>query len=643
MMHSACTRAVGWFALGALFFHGGIDAADEVAGEASNPKAARILADSGVQGGLVVHVGCGDGRLTAALRAGEEYLVQGLDTDPAKVAEARRNIQSLGVYGPVSVDEVDGQHLPYADNLLNLLVVSGPVSVAKEEVQRVLAPGGVAYSLHPSSLIPHPFRKPWPQDIDQWTHYLHSAGGNAVAADRQVGPPKHVRWTAGPLWSRSHEYNPSMNALVSAGGRMFYLLDEGIAGLPDLRFPERWVVCARDAFSGVLLWKQPLPNWGWREWNTVGMWSAPLTLNRRVVTDGRRVFVTLGYVAPVTVLDAATGRTLHTIPESHGTDEMVLCDGVLLLCVREKLSVASPPEEQPAGAKKSAKQAKEKARPRNPREWDIGAPGPAAIVAVDAESGKVLWRREPEPVTVLTLAAADERVCWHGADQVTVCDLRTGAPRWTAEARGQRGSRHSGGTLVMHEEVVLFTSADGLAAFSARDGAKLWTGPRVSGPGVTHPADLFVAAGLVWAGDVAGTHTNDRTAVHREGRDAVTGDVRRTVKVDNLISPLHHFRCYRSKATDRYLLLTKRGVEFLDLEGGDHMRSDWLRAMCHYGFLPCNGLLYVPPHHCFCYPGVKLTGFLALAAEGRMKEEGERMKEGERLVRGPAYDSILPP
>jgi integrase len=46
---------------------------------------------------------------------------------------------------------------------------------------------------------------------------------------------KHIRWVAGPLWSRSHEFNPSLNALVSGGGRMFYIYDEGMAGLTDLR------------------------------------------------------------------------------------------------------------------------------------------------------------------------------------------------------------------------------------------------------------------------------------------------------------------------------------------------------------------------------------------------------------------------
>ena len=41
-------------------------------------EAGRILAATGVKGGLVVHLGCGDGKLTAALRASDRYLVHGL-------------------------------------------------------------------------------------------------------------------------------------------------------------------------------------------------------------------------------------------------------------------------------------------------------------------------------------------------------------------------------------------------------------------------------------------------------------------------------------------------------------------------------------------------------------------------------------
>ena len=87
--------------------------------------AQRILAETGISGGLVVHLDCGDGRLTAALRASDAYLVEGLDTDAKNVQAARRYISSLGLSGKVTADTFDGEHLPYADNLVNLVLVSG--------------------------------------------------------------------------------------------------------------------------------------------------------------------------------------------------------------------------------------------------------------------------------------------------------------------------------------------------------------------------------------------------------------------------------------------------------------------------------------------------------------------------------------
>ena len=90
---------------------------------AEQAEARRVLDAAGVRGGLVVHLGSGDGKLTAALPAGDGFLVHGLDTDAAKVRQARKYIQSLGLYGPVSVERFDGKRLPYADNLVNLIVI----------------------------------------------------------------------------------------------------------------------------------------------------------------------------------------------------------------------------------------------------------------------------------------------------------------------------------------------------------------------------------------------------------------------------------------------------------------------------------------------------------------------------------------
>ncbi|NQT87111.1 class I SAM-dependent methyltransferase [bacterium] len=64
------------------------------AGEAFS--ASGILKATGVQGGLVVHLGCGNGNTTASLLNGDGFLVQGLDADGENVAAARRHIRSLG-------------------------------------------------------------------------------------------------------------------------------------------------------------------------------------------------------------------------------------------------------------------------------------------------------------------------------------------------------------------------------------------------------------------------------------------------------------------------------------------------------------------------------------------------------------------
>ena len=84
---------------------------------------AEILKSTGVSGGFIVHLGCGDGKLTAGLRQNESYLVQGLDADSANVKAARAYLLEQGVYGPVSIDRYDSHVLPYIDNLVNLIVI----------------------------------------------------------------------------------------------------------------------------------------------------------------------------------------------------------------------------------------------------------------------------------------------------------------------------------------------------------------------------------------------------------------------------------------------------------------------------------------------------------------------------------------
>ena len=71
----------------------GSPAATLAAGPAA--EARQILSAGGVKGGLVVHIGCGDGRLTSQLRISDSYLVHGLDTSPESIARARERIRRI--------------------------------------------------------------------------------------------------------------------------------------------------------------------------------------------------------------------------------------------------------------------------------------------------------------------------------------------------------------------------------------------------------------------------------------------------------------------------------------------------------------------------------------------------------------------
>jgi outer membrane protein assembly factor BamB len=579
-------------------------------------------------------LGCSDGKSTLALRAGESYIVHGLDTDPESVANARAYIRSLGHYGDVTVDTFDGLHLPYVDNLVNLVVADDLGAVTMGEVMRVLVPQGVAYIKQNGKW--QKTVKPRPEDIDEWTHYLYDAAGNAISRDRQVGPSRHVKWVAGPLWSRSHEYTPSVAAMVSSGGTIFLIHDDGVRGVIDRRIGDRWMVYARDAFNGQLLWKRPMSEgWSTAAWEGGGNWSSPLSLPRRLVAAGGRVYLTLGYRSPVTVLDAATGQRIQEFEDTRNTDETVLIGETLLARCRKSI----PKYSRQASAWKVQRRPDQALHP--------AAMGDETIVAVDVDSGKTLWQWKDARIVTLSLSACNGRVCYHNFEQLVCLDLKTGKLLWRVDCPSWPDLVETSGTLVMYEDLVFYAADRGLHCFAAGDGELLWKGPRIYRTGVRHTADLQIADGLLWTGitpDMGPGMTSKEVSPFAvpafagkvlQALDPRTGQVKRRVDIQKVISEGHHIRCYRSKGTDRYLMWPKRGTEFVDIaDGKNHMRTDWLRGECSYGVMPSDGLVFVPPHPCICYNGVKLDGFFATSAEPVVPASRD---DGERLLRGPAY------
>ncbi|HIQ19648.1 MAG TPA: methyltransferase domain-containing protein [Planctomycetes bacterium] len=620
-----------------------------------------VLRAAGVHGGLVVHLGCGDGRLTAALHAGDSYLVHGLDGDGDNIREARRYIASLGLYGPVSVAQHGGRRLPYADNLVNLVVVTGEQwRWAGDELARILAPNGVAMIRGASvaavaSLAAAPcdldgwtkLVKPWPEGIDQWTHFLHGPDNHAVAEDSVVGPPRHFQWIAEPRFSRSHDHLANVSAVVTAGGRLFAIVDMG--SMAFVAASPRWRVVARDAFSGVLLWQREIPNW---EYHLRDFRSGPADLARRLVAVGDRVYVTLGYDEPVSCLDAATGRTIRTYTGTDGTQEIVHWDEKLFLVTGQRQS-SWPAEE--------AKRIVSQTGYRPPFERYTPPVVNKRVLAVDAASGETLWGiagPEARDVMPCTLAVDAGRVYFQNAEAVVCADAATGQVKWKFPRPVQRRRlAWSTPTLVVYDGVVysadrkavetsgeLFWIPSGgyheyirgdvggeLVALDAETGRRLWSCPAYEG--FNAPVDIFITGGLLWTGRFAWGQDPGIT----EGRDPKTGEVVfRRPPDQQVIGRIGHARCHRFRATCKYLLLGRRGVEFVDIETGEMIANRFVRGNCQYGFLPANGLIYIPPHACACSVTDLLKwGFLALAPEGT--HEGELLPSGDdALERGPA-------
>ncbi len=601
-----------------------------VADDSPEQLAQQILSQTGVKGGLIAHVGCGDGRLTAALRANDRYLVHGLARDEAQVEAARHYLQSCGLHGPcVSVAQHTGNRLPYIDNSVNLLVSAELGEVSLDEVMRVLTPSGVACLWSDGEWTKTV--KPRPSDIDQWTHYLYDPSNNAVAHDAVVAPPGRYQWLSGPRYSRHHDHMSSISAVVSSQGRVFYIMDE--APRASILLPPQWRLIARDAFNGTLLWKRELETWHPHLWR---LKNGPQILARRLVAVDDRVYVTLGIDAPLSVLDAATGETLHTFGHTGAVEEILCCD-------RNHLVLASATEDQPLRsdpARRYATLAELNDDATNP----LWTEAPRTVFSLDSDAGGVRWQRET-PLVSMSLAADSQRVVFHDGQRIVCLDHQTGDTLWSSDPlpKKQRMRSSGGATLVLHSDVVLYSgqvAAAGAAprettmfAVSIQDGRTLWESPHHPCGHLGTPDDLLVIDNLVWNGAVAATTDSGVMT----GRDIWTGAIKREFTPDVDTHWFHH-RCYRAKATDKYLLFSRTGIEFIDHETEQWTCHHWVRGACHYGVMPCNGLLYTPQHPCACYIESKLFGFTALAPPLPSTSVRKVVDAAERLQHGPAYD-----
>jgi len=565
---------------------------DAAGGEAAGQKAlaAEILRSAGVAGGLCVQLGCGDAALAAEIAATGKFLVHAIDPDAGAVAATQKLLRDRGLYGIAWAEHRGYSPLPYAENLVNLMVMDGIPAEggpSVKEVLRVLAPGGVAL-LGQSDSAPRRgsrlsdaafaarmralgiegltiirrrgiwarIQKPRPRAMDDWPMPRHGPDGNAASRDTLVGPPRRVRWVTGP-------WREASNVLV-AGGRLYH------AGL-----------IARDAFNGLRLWATPLDPPPFR----LGYPSAapPGSVVPAVGHDRLFAFTDKKVVA----LDPATGRTLREYPQAGHPRELVYDRGMLY-------ALASS--------------------------W---------LRALDPADGKLLWTFQGKALDALVtgdggvfLLAGDPK---RGEKRALVClDRGTGRQRWRRHdypwLRRVRRLSHGNGLLIA--EVSTFTNdkpGNGIHALSARDGKLLWE--RAYEPGMTHytQARAIHTAGLVWV----------LVKNKWEGLDPKTGSVAKRCAAAG-------GHCFPPVGTPRFLISSE--MSFAEIATGRLVSNRITKGNCsrEAGFVPANGLVYVSPKHCACWP--MLRGYSALAPAASHEP---RAASGETLLeRGPAFSEV---
>ncbi|MFP4056908.1 MAG: PQQ-binding-like beta-propeller repeat protein, partial [Candidatus Brocadiia bacterium] len=253
------------------------------------------------------------------------------------------------------------------------------------------------------------------------------------------------------------------------------------------------------------------------------------------------------------------------------------------------------------------------------------------------------------------LAVGGGRVVFFDGERVVALDRISGKELWQSDALGSRSPvpTYFSPCLVLYDELVLFSGADPqtkpyhadngktMYALSAQTGKTLWRSPHPPS-GYRSAEDILVLDGLVWTSDIFNSRdlrTPQTGTVW--GRDPRSGEVKVQFEPDVKTHWFHH-RCHRAKATERYLLTSRTGIEFVDVRRRHWTCHHWVRGACLYGVMPANGMVYTPPHPCACYLEAKLYGFNALAPHSPSRQRLiEAAAQAERLERGPAYETPI--
>ena len=584
-------------------------------------SAKAIVEASGTGRGLCVHLDFSDSSLLLEMAQAGEFVVHGLSSDRETVRKARTLIQSRRRYGEVSVEYSDLSFLPYADNLVNVLVADNvPVLLEKAlpltEILRVVRPGGivvlggvlskrresvqeklraggrdfVVLKQNEDSLT---IRKTWPEDLDHWTHYRYDGGQSKVSRDRRLGPPYGYRWITGPTWPVNGPKQSSSNrGMLSVNGVIYYATTNVPANAKKHPRRERnryaaYCLLARDAFNGTLLWYRPVIEYeknmdivregeDYRKAVSFAQW-----FGHSLATDGKYLYGSLRRA--VFSVDANTGELARVFVKDLHTKGILACDSGALL-----------------------------------------ARGHDSVQVFDTSTGESKWKLDKGTGRAVV---GDGRVFFNVDGQMVCKDIKTGEVLWRQPSPN--------GHLEFYKSKIVFTHGKGnlLNAFSGDDGRRLWTYSNAKDSkesyGIGHS---FFMQDLIWAyGSVRKEHVKDK-------RYALGGISPRTGRLEkryltNIYLKSGVCRHGVEIATERHII-TSRPVNFLEPSADKEFELGEGRHACGLGLRVANGLLYSAPQGCRCSK-TTVRGFVAIGSSKDWEKNS-----GHPLIKGPAYDRV---
>ncbi len=540
--------------------------------------------EDNIHGGLVLQIGAEKIKTISDLAKTGRYLVRILEDDKKKIESARQQLKNQGLYGLVSVDQLDKKgKLPFTENLVNIILVdTKKTNVSIKEMTRVLAPGGLIISSAPFTKKKLPkgmvskrdgkiviTRKQYPKEMDSWSHPRHASDGNAVSSDVQVGPPRRVRWVVGA--------QAEVRGMVTAGGKNFY------AG-----------VLTRDSFNGLRLWDVDLNK----------PTAKGLHIMRNVSRNTPSPVSSGQYLFAVTQnkllsFDAKTGAVLHHFKTATPARHLLYNAGTLVAVCDHSVEAFNT---------KSGK-----------KRWAIKASSPR--FAVMGQSTVAYIQGNPK---------RGEKV------SAVVIEKKTGTKRWEKNSYKWLSEVDR---IVYHKNLLAYevstfnndSLGNAIHILSATNGKLKLDHEFFPGMNHTRQARAMFIDDKLWVLHGAKDKNKKWLPTKFSSVDLTTGKLLTTYKTGKT-------HCFPPVATSKYLFAGEFDLTNLKTGAVDANRITKANCSRDSGWIPANGLIYLTPKHCTCWP--MLRGYTALAPE---RAKGDIGKLNVKKMKFPLDKGAEPP